>query len=110
MKAELKYVMVVSGDLCVLVRGTIMMLKLYVDNQNILQLVSYIFGHFTKTYFAGAAPFTTFEKGIGPVHFSDFSCSGNETNLLNCTYYTYSLCYYSYHAGVKCEGNSDTLL
>ena len=53
---------------------------------------------------------TTFGKGVGPVHFSRFYCSGNENNLLSCTYHTYSLCSYSYHAGVKCEGNSDTLL
>ena len=57
---------------------------------------------------AGAAPVSTFGKGFGPVHFSNFYCSGIENNLLNCTYYTYSQC--SYHAGVKCEGNSDILL
>ena len=60
--------------------------------------------------FVGAAPVTTFGKGVGPVHFSYFYCSGSENYLLNCTYYTYSSCYYSYHAGVKCEGNSSTLL
>ena len=54
---------------------------------------------------AGAVPITTFGKGVGPVHFSYFYCSGSENYLLNCTYYTYSWCYYSYHAGVKCEGN-----
>ena len=60
--------------------------------------------------FTGAAPATTFGKGVGPVHFSYFYCSGSENNLLSCVYYTYSWCYYSYHAGVKCEGNSEILL
>ena len=32
MRVELKYVMVVSGDLYVLIRGTVMKLKLYADN------------------------------------------------------------------------------
>ena len=32
MRVELKCVMVVSGDLYVLVHGTVMMLKLYADN------------------------------------------------------------------------------
>ena len=56
----------------------------------------------------GAVPVSTFGKGFGPVHFSYFHCSGSENNLLSCIYYTYSQC--SYHAGVKCEGNSDILL
>ena len=56
---------------------------------------------------AGAASISTFGKGVGPVHFSNFYCSGSENNLLNCTYYTYSQC--SYHAGVKCEGNNESL-
>ena len=55
--------------------------------------------------FSGAIPATAFGKGVGPVHFSNFVCSGSEKNLLDCTHYTYSSCYYSYHAGVKCEGN-----
>ena len=56
--------------------------------------------------FTEAALVTTFGKGLGPVHFSYFHCSGSENYLLNCTYYIYSWCSYSYHAGVKCEGNN----
>ena len=59
--------------------------------------------------FTGAAPVTTFGKGVGPVHFPRFYCSGSEIKLLSCTYYTYSSCSYSYHAGVKCEGNVNVL-
>ena len=91
-----------------------MMLKLYVDNQDTLLLVSKTCKDTARVIwelsFVGAAPVTTFGKGVGPVHFSYFYCSGSENYLLNCTYYTYSWCYYSYHAGVKCEGNSDTQL
>ena len=60
--------------------------------------------------FTGAAPVTTFGKGVQQVHFLDFYCSGSENYLLSCAYYTHSWCYYSYHAGVKCEGNSEILL
>ena len=42
MKVELKYVMVVSGDLCVLIHGTLMKLKLYADKSDTLLLVSRI--------------------------------------------------------------------
>ena len=62
-----------------------------------------------KIYFAGAATVTTFGKGVGPILFSHFYCSGSETNLLNCPYY-YSRCVFSYYAGVKCEGNVDILI
>ena len=60
--------------------------------------------------FTGATPVTTFGKVVGPVPLSHFYCSGNEKYLLNCTYYTYSWCSYSYHAGVKCESNVDVLI
>ena len=63
------------------------------------------FSGMMKLCSAGAVPITTFGKGVGPVHFSYFYCSGSENTLLSCTYYTYLSCYYSYHAGVKCEGN-----
>ena len=66
------------------------------------------FYNIKELYSTGAAPVSTFGKGVGPVHFSNFYCSGSENNLLSCTYYTYSHC--SYHAGIKCEGNSDSLL
>ena len=52
---------------------------------------------------SGASISNTFGKGVGLVHISHFYCSGSESELLSCSYYTYS-CYYSYHAGVKCEG------
>uniref|UniRef100_A0A1X7VPG7 Deleted in malignant brain tumors 1 protein n=1 Tax=Amphimedon queenslandica TaxID=400682 RepID=A0A1X7VPG7_AMPQE len=51
---------------------------------------------------AGSTASNSYGKGVGPVHISGVSCSGNETRLLNCSYYTHS-CSYSYDAGVKCE-------
>ena len=59
--------------------------------------------------FAGATTGSSFGQGVGPIHNYRFSCSGSETNLLNCQYFSYK-CFFSYHAGVKCEGNSNTLL
>ena len=64
-----------------------------------------VFLEFKKFLFSGAAPAATFGKGDGPIHFRNFYCSGSENNLLDCTYSIYSLCHYSYHAGIKCEGN-----
>ena len=58
----------------------------------------------------GAIAVTTIEKGVGPVHFSRVFCTGRENNLLSCRYYTSQWCYYSYHAGVKCEGNVHSTL
>ena len=54
---------------------------------------------------AGATASNAFGKGVGPAHNFRFYCSGSESGLFYCTYgyYTYS-CYYSNHAGVKCEG------
>ena len=57
---------------------------------------------------AGASSASTFVKGVGPVHFPDFDCSGTESNLLSCTYYINSWCPYSYYAGVKCDGKNNT--
>jgi deleted-in-malignant-brain-tumors protein 1 len=45
---------------------------------------------------------SSFGKGAGPLHFSNFHCSGSENNLISCTHYTYS-CSYGYHAGVICQ-------
>ena len=59
--------------------------------------------------FSGAAPAAAFGKGVGPVHFANFYCSGSENNLLECSFNIYSWCYYSYHAGVKCEGNCNRI-
>ena len=54
--------------------------------------------------YAGArTTLNNLELGLRPAVFSNFSCSGNEYNLLNCSHAQTS-CSYSYHAGVKCEG------
>ena len=69
-----------------------------------------IYSVIKELFVAGATPVTTFGEGVGSIHFSYFYCSGSENYLLNCTYYTFSWCDYSYHAGVKCEGNVDVLI
>ena len=57
----------------------------------------------------GAATSSSFGKGAGLVHFSNFDCSGNEINITSCTHYT-SLCADSYYAGVKCQGTITCIL
>ena len=58
---------------------------------------------------SGASISNTFGKGVGLVHISRFYCSGSESELLSCSYYTYN-CYYSYHAGIQCEGTDHRIL
>ena len=58
-----------------------------------------------KYFHIGASVSNTFGEGVGPVHISHVHCSGSESDLLSCIYYTYNCySYYSYAAGVKCEG------
>ena len=62
--------------------------------------------HFKMFIYATGASsvYNVFGKSTGLVHSSYFACSGSEISLLNCTYYSYSSCYYSHYAGVECEG------
>ena len=62
-----------------------------------------VLGFWIFNIHVGASTSNAFGKYDGPVHISHFYCSGSESDLLSCTYYTYG-CSYSYHAGVKCEG------
>ena len=52
---------------------------------------------------------STFRLGPQPAIYSDFSCTGSESSLLECSH-TQASCSYSYHAGVKCEGMSSMLM
>ena len=55
-------------------------------------------------YLLGARTSRSFGLGIRPVKFSYFACTGKESKLLDCHYYTTSTCSYSYHAAVICQG------
>ena len=55
-------------------------------------------------YYTGArTTLNDFGLGLRPAVFSDFSCTGSENSLLNCSHGQTS-CSFTYHAGVKCEG------
>ena len=54
----------------------------------------------------GAGVSRLFGQGIRPVHYSRFSCFGNESRLVDCRHYISSSCSYTYHAGITCEGKS----
>ena len=49
---------------------------------------------------------TQFGQGTGPILMSVVQCSGQESNLLDCSYdpLPYSTCSHSFDVGVKCEG------
>ena len=56
---------------------------------------------------AGSSSYSQFEPGSGPIFMSYVSCSGPESNLLQCSYgqpFQYSYCHHSYDAGLSCEG------
>ena len=59
--------------------------------------------------FSGAISYSNankFGEGIGPILMSRVGCSGQESNLLDCSYQQFpsSSCTHYYDAGVKCEG------
>ena len=66
-------------------------------------MASSLFYCFFNTFLLGAVEANSFGIGSGQFHNARFYCSGSEANLLSCSYSTYS-CYYSYGAGVQCEG------
>ena len=47
-----------------------------------------------------------FGQGTGPILMFAIGCSGQESNLLDCSYrpFPHSTCSHYYDAGVKCEG------
>ena len=57
----------------------------------------------------GSVPYTTatqFGQGTGPIFISDVQCTGQESNLFDCSYRSVptSSCTHYHDAGVKCEG------
>ena len=60
-------------------------------------------------YITGSVTYTTatqFGQGTVPILMSLVQCSGQESNLINCSYspFPYSTCSHYYDVGVKCEG------
>ena len=56
---------------------------------------------------AEALPGAQFGSAMGPIFLDQLVCSGSETSLLECRYYTplgLSTCQHSQDAGVRCVG------
>uniref|UniRef100_A0A1X7ULL6 Deleted in malignant brain tumors 1 protein n=1 Tax=Amphimedon queenslandica TaxID=400682 RepID=A0A1X7ULL6_AMPQE len=51
----------------------------------------------------GATVSRLFGHSVRPVHYSYFTCSGNENKLIDCRHYISSSCSHSYHAAIICE-------
>ena len=49
-----------------------------------------------------------FGTGVGPIHLDNVACSGNENNLIDCSYSSFVTCSSGHHedAGVRCQGRS----
>ena len=61
-------------------------------------------------HFVGATPISNaqyFGQGFGPVNIQSTVCSGNEVNILSCTYMSPSHCYHTDDSGVRCTGKYD---
>ena len=47
-----------------------------------------------------------FGAGVGPIHLDNVACSGNENNLIDCSYSSFVTCSSGHRedAGVRCQG------
>ena len=108
-----------SGVLCVMTSGEVLMLLWCVDNwATPLKVVWY----FVKTHPPLTDDFITtdplvftnahFGAGVGSIHLDNVECSGTESHLIDCSQSSQVNCYYGHleDAGVRCQGIYNTLL
>ena len=69
----------------------------------------YIYNLISTVLYIGATVSRLFGQSVRPVHYSYFTCSGNENKLIDCRHYVSSSCSYSYHAAIICEGKRQLL-
>ena len=104
-----------SGVLCVMTSGEVLMLQWCVDKwATPLKVISDIF--FLNTYTSDQSIFITtdalvltsahFGAGIGSTHLDNVECSGTENYLINCSHSSQVECRYGHleDAGVRCQG------
>ena len=126
MKAEWRSALAMSGVLCVMTSGEVLMLVLCVDNWDTLLKVRAIIYRLKNVsgwvhhlqiamcMSAGVVPFSAahFGAGIGPIYLDNVECSGSESRLIDCLYSSFVSCSrgHSEDAGVRCQGNISVLI
>ena len=104
-----------SGVLCVMTSGEVLMLLWCVDKWDTpLKVISDIFlkirTPLTNLFFVttDALVLTSahFGAGIGSTHLDNVECSGTENYLIDCSHSSQAECHYGHleDAGVRCQG------
>ena len=119
MKAEWRSALTMSGVLCVMTSGEVLMLLWCADSwATALKVINdyFVKTSFTDIYFitTDSLVFTNahFGAGIGSIHLDNVECSGTESHLIDCSHSSQVNCYYGHleDAGVRCQGIYNTLL
>ena len=114
MKVEWRSARTMSGVLCVMTPGEVLMPLWCVDSSDTLPKVSKVlllnFNNFHDYYIVptDVDGFNNahFGGGVGPIHINNVDCRGDEDNLLECSHSSALSCYrgHSEDAGVRCQG------
>ena len=97
-----------NGAQSVMISGTMLMHKLFVDSLVSLQMVSnaFIFKFIDLICLvligALANSNAQFGQGTGNVHLDNVQCNGSESSLLACSYASVDNCVHAQDAGVQC--------
>ena len=113
LKAELRCVQMVNWELCAMMVGAVLMLKLSVDSSTSQQQVT-SHNRFECMHLCNVLCFPnsglvaysggTYGQGIGPINLDDVACSGTETTLVACSYDRNTAdCTHADDAGVRCH-------
>ena len=118
LKEEWRFVSAISGALCVMTIGIVMMqwspalsldfhLQVYTFcTHNQMFIVRIFLLWLSCITGAVAFGFAMFGAGTGPIFLDEVSCVGTETNLLECSNGRIgsNVCLHSEDAGVRCQG------
>ena len=98
----LRYAVVEHGVQSVMTSGTTLMLVLYVDSWDIVQVRKVYMLHCYCPKIGTAFRNAYFGQGTGTIVMDDVHCVGNESYLTNCTHITSHNCGHYEDAGVRC--------
>ena len=71
---------------------------------NILMCTCAAYTNMLPSTGARALPFAAYGEGVGPIHLDDVSCTGTETDLLDCSFNPTGQCGHFEDASVMCQG------